>query len=144
MVPSGVRPNIWHPFSTCPLRLCFDISCRAGPVLVTTKNTPMGHPRIHHKPLRRPLGTRAYSLLLLFCPPTGHNGGPTRLEMLSTTQISPISRGGSTDKCRRYRAHFPPGKESDSGPTAILLTRVYALWDRSRVVLWGLLVYYFG
>ncbi|KAF9787852.1 hypothetical protein BJ322DRAFT_1045554 [Thelephora terrestris] len=27
---------------------------------------------------------------------------------------------------------------------AILLTRVYALWDRSRIILWALLAYYFG
>jgi len=28
--------------------------------------------------------------------------------------------------------------------TAILFTRVYALWDRNRAILWSLLVYYFG
>jgi hypothetical protein len=28
--------------------------------------------------------------------------------------------------------------------TAILLTRVYALWERSRIILWSLLAYYFG
>lgn len=27
---------------------------------------------------------------------------------------------------------------------AILLTRVYALWERNRIILWGLLSYYFG
>ena len=27
---------------------------------------------------------------------------------------------------------------------AILLTRVYALWERSRIILWSLLAYYFG
>lgn len=25
-----------------------------------------------------------------------------------------------------------------------MLTRVYALWDRNRIILWSLLVYYFG
>jgi len=28
--------------------------------------------------------------------------------------------------------------------TAILLTRVYALWERSRIILWSLLIYAFG
>lgn len=28
--------------------------------------------------------------------------------------------------------------------TAILLTRVYALWDRYRIILWSLLAYYAG
>ena len=28
--------------------------------------------------------------------------------------------------------------------TAILLTRVYALWECNRIILWSLLVYYFG
>ena len=27
---------------------------------------------------------------------------------------------------------------------AILLTRVYALWERNRIILWSLLFYYFG
>ena len=131
-------------FSICPLRLHFDIFCGAGPVLVTTENTTMGHLHILHQPLRRPFGTRAYHLLLLFRPSTGHSGGPTRLELLSTAQIPPIPRSGGTDKCWRYRAHRPPVKEADGASTAILLTRVYALWDRNRVILWSLLVYYFG
>lgn len=70
-------------FSACPLRLHLDISFGAGPVLVTIKNTAMGNLNIHHQPLYRPLGTRAYHLLLLFRSPTGSNGGPTRLKMLS-------------------------------------------------------------
>jgi len=28
--------------------------------------------------------------------------------------------------------------------TAILLTRVYALWERNRIILWSLLAYYVG
>ena len=33
---------------------------------------------------------------------------------------------------------------SDAILIAILLTRVYALWDRNRIILWSLLFYYFG
>jgi hypothetical protein len=131
-------------FSTGSLRLHFDTPCGVGPVLVATENTAMGHPHIHHQPLRRPLGTRAYRLLLLFRSPTGLNGGPRGPEMLPAAQISPISRDGSTDNRWRYRTFCAPVKESDSASTAILLTRVYALWDRNRVILWGLLAYCFG
>jgi len=33
---------------------------------------------------------------------------------------------------------------SDIVLTAILLTRVYALWERNRIILWSLLFYYFA
>jgi hypothetical protein len=35
-------------------------------------------------------------------------------------------------------------KESEDAFTAVLLTRVYALWERNRILLWSLLGYYIG
>lgn len=32
----------------------------------------------------------------------------------------------------------------DNVSIAILLTRAYALWERNKVILWGLLAYSFG
>ena len=35
-------------------------------------------------------------------------------------------------------------RQSDAVLTAILLTRVYALWKRNRIILWSLLIYAIG
>jgi len=95
------------PSSTCPLRLHSNISSGAGPFLVTAANTTMGHLHIHRQPLRRPIGTRPYHLLLLFRSLAGLSGGPTRLKMLSAAQISPVSRSGGPDDRWRYRTYYP-------------------------------------
>lgn len=65
-------------FSTCSLRLHSHILCGTGPILVTIADAAMGHLHIHRQSLCRPLGTRAYRILLLFRPPALLNPGPTR------------------------------------------------------------------
>jgi hypothetical protein len=104
----------------------------------------MGHLIIHRQPLCRPLWPCPYHLHLLFRPLAGLGGWPTRLKVLSNAQIPPVSRGGDPDECWRYQTHYPSVRGSETVLTAILLTRVYALWDRSRIILWGLLAYYIG
>jgi hypothetical protein len=131
-------------FSTFGLRLHPYIPCGAGPVLVTTANTAMGYLHIRLQPLRGRLGTRAHTILLLFRPPTGFGGGPTGPKMLSVAQISSVSRGSGSDQCWRYQTYLFLIRQSDIVFIAILLTRVYALWERNRFVLWGLLIYYLG
>lgn len=130
--------------STSPLRLHPEIFGGGGPVLVTTANTAMGDLHIHRKPLRWRSWSYPYHLLLLFRSPTRLIGGPTRCEVLPNTQISPVSLGGNPRECWRYRSYCLPVRGSDTVLTAILLTRVYALWERSRIILWGLLIYAFG
>jgi len=102
----------------------------------------MGHFRIHRQPLCRPIGPYPHHLLLLFRSLPGLSGGPTGLKVLFAAQIPPVSRSGDPDDCWRYRAHYPFVKGSDSVFTAILFTRVYALWERNQIILWGLLGYY--
>ena len=132
------------PFSTSPLRLHTDIFGGGGPVLVTTANTAMGDFYIHRKPLCWRSRSYPHHLLLLFRPPTGLIGRPTRLEVLPDTQISPVSLGGDPGECWRYHSCCLSVRGSDAASPAILLTRVYALWERSRIILWGLLIYAFG
>ena len=131
-------------FSTCLLRLHSDISGGTGPVLVTVANTAMGYLHIHRQPLCRPIGSCSYHLLLLFRSLAVLSGGPTRLGLLSTACVPPVSRSGGPDDCRRYKAYHICVRGSDDASAAILLTRVYALWERNRIILWSLLAYYFG
>ena len=132
------------PLSTSPLRLHAEIFGGGGPILVTTANTAMGDLYFHRKPLCWRSWPYPHHLLLLFRSPTGLIGGPTRLEVLSNTQISPVSLGGDPGECWRYRSYYLSVGGSDGVLIAILLTRVYALWERSRIILWGLLIYAFG
>ena len=105
----------------------------------------MGHLHIHCQPLRRPIGACPYHLFLLFRSLAGLSGGPTRLKVLSATKISPVSRSGGPDDRWRYRTYYPFVRlGSNNMSTAILLTRVYALWERNQILLWSLLGYYVG
>ena len=104
----------------------------------------MGYPHIHRQPLRRPVGPRPYHLLLLFRSLAGLSGGSTRLEVLPTAQIPSVSRSGGPDGRWRYQTYYPFVRGSDNMFIAILLTRVYALWERSQIILWSLLGYYVG
>ena len=130
--------------STCSLRLYSDISGGAGPFLVTAGNAAMGYLHIHRQPLRRPIWPCPYCLLLFFRSFARLSGGPTRFKVLFIAQISSVSRSGDPDDRWRYRACHPFAKGSNNVFTAILLTRVYALWERNRIILWSLLSYYVG
>lgn len=104
----------------------------------------MGHLRIHRQPLCRPIGSCPHHLLLLFRSLPGLSGGPTGPKVQFTAQIPPASRSGDPDNRWRYRACCPFVKGSDSVFIAILLIRVYALWERNQIILWGLLGYFVG
>ena len=131
-------------FSTSPLRLHSDTSDGGGPVLVTAANAAMGHVHIRRQPLYWPPRPYPYHLLLLFRPLTGPSSGSARFGVLPAAQISPASRGGNPDGCWRYQICYTSVRGSDTVLTAILLTRVYALWERNRIILWCLLAYYVG
>lgn len=130
--------------STRSLRLLSDFFSGAGPLLVAAAYTTMGYLYIHRQPLPRPLGPCPYHLLLLFRSLSGLDGGPSRLKVLSVAQIPPGTRSGDSDGRWRYRIYCFSVRASDNVLTAILLTRVYALWERSRIILWSLLAYYVG
>ena len=104
----------------------------------------MGHLHIHCQPLRWPLGPCTYRLLLLFRSLPEPEGGSTRPPVLPNAQISPVSCGGDPDERWRCQTYYPSVGGSDNVLIAILLTRVYALWERNRIILWSLLAYYFG
>jgi len=129
-------------FSTCPLRLHLDISGRGGLVLVTAADTAMGDLHLRRQPLCRHSWPCPH-LPLLFVPSPG------------------IIVGQQDSKCdpvHKYHQSLAVGIQTSvggTGPTAfhkgpdvvltaILLTRVYALCDHNRIVLWSLLAYYFG
>lgn len=104
----------------------------------------MGYLYIHRKPLHRSLGTRARPLQLLLRPPVRlSGGGPTGCVLLAA-QVSSISRGSGPVDGWRYGNHRPLMGVPDNVSIAILLTRAYALWERNKVILWGLLAYSFG
>lgn len=130
--------------STRSLRLLPDISSGGGPLLVAAANTAVGHLHIHRQPLRRHLGPSPYHLLLLFRSFSKLDGGPSRLKVLPVAQIPPGARSGDPDGRWRYRIYSFSVRGPDNVLTAILLTRVYALWERNRAILWSLLAYYVG